>query len=481
MLTQVDFDTTNLLPKNFDEDETTFPATKEVIPPKGTNLVSCKWVYTIKTNVDGIIKRFKARLIARGFSQVYREDYLETFAPTVKMDTLRLFLAIVTAENLKYYQFDIKNTFTESHLKEKIYLVTPPRVPVKRGYTLHTLQSLYSLNVSLLVYVDDIITAAKSQHQINQFFQQLSRRFNAKNLREIGKILSTRVTHDKKNRSIEIDQEQYLTIVLNRFGITARKHKTKKIPTADYESLQPATDDDTHINVKEYQQGIKSILFAMIFTRPDIAFVIGKLSQFISNPVEHHGHTLKNLMWYLRSTIKLRLQYNPGRVYKHFVIYSDADWANDKHNHKSISRSIMMFYNRPISWSSKKQKSVTTSSCKSEYMALSTCTKQGQWVAQIFQDLKRPNYIKENANLVQMLGDNQEAIALTKNPHLHKRSKHINICYHYIRNLGEKGRLHIDFVPTTEMIANGFTKPLQQVAFERFKNQIGLSDRPLSN
>ncbi|RFU24803.1 hypothetical protein B7463_g11531, partial [Scytalidium lignicola] len=346
---------------------------EEVISLKGANLVLCKWVYAVKTNVDGTIERFKACLVARGFSQVHGEDYLKTFALTVRMDTLRLFLAIVVAENLECYQYDIKNAFTESHLKEKIYLAAPPGVPVKRGYALYALRSLYGL----------------------------------------------------------------------KFSITTGKHKTKKIPAADYESLRPATDDDTRINVREYQQGIGSILFTMIFTRPDIAFVIGKLSQFISDPVKHHGHALKNLMRYLRSTIKLRLRYSPGGVYKHFVVYSDADWANDKHDRKSISGNIVMFYNGPISWSSKKQ--------------------------------------KENANLVQMLGDNQGAIALTKNLHLHERSKHIDICYHYIRDLGEKGRLRVDFVPTTEMIADGFTKPLQRVAFERFKNQIGLSDRPLSN
>jgi Reverse transcriptase (RNA-dependent DNA polymerase)/gag-polypeptide of LTR copia-type len=483
---------------------------KEVVPPKDVNLVSTKWVYLIKTKVDGTIERFKARLVARGFSQVHGQDYTETFAPTVRMDTLRLFLAAVAAEDLECAQFDIKNAFTESDLKEKIYLTAPKGVEVKKGCVLQVLRSLYGLKqaardwnllikrellnwgfvqsladpcmfrheergIKLLVYVDDIVAAARKQDQIDWFYKQLSGRFNTKHLGEIGKILGVRVTRDRANRTIYIDQEQYLRAVLDRFGITQKTHKDKKIPAADYESFRPATKDDTRINITEYQQGIGSLMFAMVLTRPDIAFTLGKLSQYMSDPAEHHGHALKNLMRYLNSTITQKLCYSPGGAYKHFVVYSDADWASDKVDRKSISGSVVMFYGGPISWSSKKQRSVATSSCESEYMALSTCTKQGQWVAQIFRDLGLAKYIGKDPNCVDMLGDNQGSLALVKNPRLHERSKHIDICYHFIRDLEEQGKLSVTYIPTADMIADGMTKPLQRVAFERFKNQMGMT------
>ena len=107
--------------------------------------MSCKWVYTVKTLPSGEIERLKARLVARGFSQVYGIDYSETFAPTVRMDTLRLVLVMAAIEDYEYYHFDIKNAFIESHLKEKIYLTPPPGVPVKPGYVLQALRSLYGL------------------------------------------------------------------------------------------------------------------------------------------------------------------------------------------------------------------------------------------------------------------------------------------------------------------------------------------------
>src|SRR5436190_16811821 len=197
--------------------------------PKGTNLVSTKWVFTVKLQVDGTVEWFKARLVARGFSQVYREDYTETFAPTVQMDTLQIFLAIVAAEDLECCQYDIKNAFTESKLQEKIYLSKPDGVPVHSGYALWTLWSLYGLKQSvrdwnllakkflisigfqqsladpclyvhakrgimLLLYIDDIAAASKHSPELDWFYSQLSARFNAKDLGEIQKILGVRVT-----------------------------------------------------------------------------------------------------------------------------------------------------------------------------------------------------------------------------------------------------------------------------------------------
>ena len=194
----------------------------------------------------------------------------------------------------------------------------------------------------------------------------------------------------------------------------------------------------------------------------------------MSDPSKHHGHAAKNLLRYLKSTVKQRLRFGPGGAQNCFVVYSDADWASDKVDRKSVSGSVVMFGNGPISWSSKKQKSVSTSSCESEYIALASCTKQGQWIAQIFRDLGRTRYIGSNAELVQMRGDNQGAIALTKNPHLHERSKHIDICYHYVRDLAQKCKLEVSFIPTDDMVADGMTKPLQRVKFERFKSLMGM-------
>jgi hypothetical protein len=143
-------------------------------------------------------------------------------------------------------------------------------------------------------------------------------------------------------------------------------------------------------------------------------------------------------------------------------------------NRKSIAVSVAICHRGPISWSSKEQKPVLMSSCESEYVALSVCTMQGQWFAQLLQDMRRNKYIGRDTNMVHMLGDNIGAIALTKNPHLNEWSKHIDICYHFVRDLARNGCLQVSYVPTADMVADGMTKPLQRVAFERFKTQFGI-------
>lgn len=484
---------------------------KVVVPPKGTNIVSSKWVFTVKTTQAGGVERFKARLVARGFSQVHGEDYHETFAPTVRMDTLRLFFALAAAEDLECRQYDIKNAFTESHLKEKIYMAAPEGFGVKRGQVLEILRSLYGLkqaardwnlllkkellgwgfkqsladpcmfihsenSVKVLVYVDDIVGIAKSKEELAWFYERLSMRFNAKDLGDIHKILGIRVLRNRERRLITIDQEQYLRAALDKFGFGKSTYKNKSCPSSNYDDYTPATDKDTRINVSEYQQAIGTLMYAMILTRPDIAFAIGKLSQFMSDPCERHGHALKKLMRYLNSTITQKIRYGAGNGFQYVTVYSDADWASDKTDRKSVSGFTVMFQGGPISWGSKKQRSVATSSCESEYMALAMCSKQGQWIAQILRDLGRDIYISKNGRAVQMLGDNQGALALVENPHLHERSKHIDISYHFIRDLQEKGKLTVAYVPTDQMVADGLTKPLQRPGFVRFKELLGVID-----
>jgi hypothetical protein len=196
----------------------------------------------------------------------------------------------------------------------------------------------------------------------------------------------------------------------------------------------------------------------------------------MAKPAIHHGHALKNLMRYVRSTIKQKIRFGPGGAHENkFGIYTDADWASDKSDRKSISGGIGMFYGGPYCWASRKQKSVATSSAESEYVSQSMYAKQGQWTAQVFRDLGMKECIGKD-NIVTMYGDNQGAIALTKNPHLHERSKHIDICYHFIRDLVEKEKLKIIYIPTEDMIADGLTKPLQRIAFTRFKQQMGIVD-----
>ena len=252
----------------------------------------------------------------------------------------------------------------------------------------------------------------------------------------------------------------------------------------DYEKLRPRQSYEERHDVNEYQQVVGSLMYAMVHTRPDLAFALGKLSQYMQDPSESHWTYLKALLRYVRSSVGLQLRFGPrtnstessyDRTKSKLTVYTDADWAGQKSDRKSTSGGVAMLYSGPIYWISKVQRSVATSSTESEYIAQSTNAKASQWLAQILQDMKCPELI---GKIVRMLADNQGAIALAKNPHLHDRSRHIDIKYHHVRNLVESRKLKIKYIPTAEMTADGFTKPLDRTKFDMFKDHLGMDTRP---
>ncbi|KAI0992126.1 hypothetical protein K3495_g16060, partial [Podosphaera aphanis] len=336
------------------------------------------------------------------------------------MDTLRVFLAIVAAENLECRQYDIKNAFTEATLRERIYLSPPAGVPVKDGYSLRVLRSLYGLKqaardwnivysdfllelgfirsladpclfthtrgIVLLVYVDDVAAASKHNSDLHWFYNQLKERFNTKDLGEISKILGMRVTRKRETRELFLDQEQYLEKALLRMDLPLNSSSTGRprlIPMSGrYDKLEQARPNEIRTNRTEYQQKVGSLMFAAVCSRPDIAFHIGRLSQQLQDPVERHDSGIKELGRYLRTTIGQKIRFGPPHDTKkrhpgthpdsYLKLYSDADWANME-GRKSISGYVALLYGGPVSWGSKKQRSVSTSSTESEYIGMATC------------------------------------------------------------------------------------------------------------
>lgn len=261
---------------------------EEVAPPK-TNHIGTKWVFSIKYRPDGTFDRLKARLVARGFSQKFGIDYNETFAPTVQIATLRAFLSIVAAEDLECWQFDMKNAFTESKMKETVYLKPPYGISVTKGSSLRVMRSLYGLKQS----ARDWNLLLRSEMLKWGFVQSLAD--PSKSLGEIEKILGMRITRDISSRTIFVDQEQYFDKILRKFGFPKPTYKAQKIPLDGYDTLRPASDKDERVDQREYSTIIGSVMFAMVYTRPDIAFALGRLSQFMKDPAVYHMAALKKV------------------------------------------------------------------------------------------------------------------------------------------------------------------------------------------
>jgi hypothetical protein len=245
-------------------------------------------------------------------------------------------------------------------------------VNIKDGYTLRVLRSLYGLKQSardwnhlcrdylltvrfkqsladlclftyqerqirLLVYVDDILCATEKIKDSDWVHSKLSQRFTTKNLGQATKLLGIRITCNRKTREVFLDQEQYLLGGLKRFGMEAAKYRKRGTLMRDYDNLIPTQPEEERHDANEYQQVVRSLMYAMVYTRPDIAFALGKLSQHMQNPSEKNWTYLKALMRYVRSSLCLRLGFGRGTNLD-LTVYTDADWAGQKSDRKSKER-----------------------------------------------------------------------------------------------------------------------------------------------
>ena len=211
-------------------------------------------------------------------------------------------------------------------------------------------------------------------------------------------------------------------------------------------------------------------LYHNLCTRPDISAAVGTMSQFMSNPIQSHWFGVKRILRYLRGTSSYGLIYN-GCDDNELVGFSDADWAGDLNTRRSTSGFIFKLGSSVITWSSKRQDTVAKSSTEAEYVSLSSAAQELIWLHRLFKDVgvnvPSPTTIYE---------DNQGAIDLSRNPKHHNRTKHIDVCHHFVRERVATGEICVDYCPTGEMIADIMTKGLGTVKFRRFRDQLGVVD-----
>jgi len=213
---------------------------------------------------------------------------------------------------------------------------------------------------------------------------------------------------------------------------------------------------------------VGSLIYLMTCTRPDLSWIVSKLSQHLSNPNEQHWSTVKHVMRYLKGTIDFELCYKKSEENLKLVAYSDADWASDLNDRRSTTGyCFSLTQNGPlISWKSKKQSTVALSTCEAEYMALAAATQESMYLVQLLNGMESGCLFEP----VQIFEDNQGAIALSKNPVCRQRCKHVDIKYHFIRSALSDGKVTIEYCPTEEMVADVMTKPATKFKLEKFKS-----------
>ncbi|CAL9017645.1 unnamed protein product [Prunus brigantina] len=416
--------------------------TWDLVPlPRGKKAVGCRWVFTLKHKADGSIDRYKARLVAKGYTQTYGVDYLETFAPVAKLNT-------------------------------EIYMDLPPGIPVtsKEGVVCKLRKSLYGLKQSprawfgrfaasmkkfgyvqsnsdhtlflkrhkgkltaLIIYVDDMIVTGDDQAEIQNLQKYLASEFEMKSL-ETGML---------DCKPIDTPSEQ--------------NHKLGFYPD------QVPTD-------KERYQRLVGKLIYLSHTRPDIAYAVSVVSQFMHSPSEDHMGAVMRILRYLKVT--------PGKglmfcKYGHTDVegYTDADWAGSVTDRRSTSGYFTFVGGNLVTWRSKKQKVVSRSSAEAEYRGMAQGVCELLWLRRLLRDLgfgpQKP---------MDLYCDNKAAIAIAHNPVQHDRTKHVEVDRHFVKEKLDAEIISFPFISSEYQLADVLTKAVSTTVFLNSLDKLGMRD-----
>jgi transposase InsO family protein len=476
--------------------------------PAGKNVVGCKWVFRLKRKADGSVDKYKARLVARGFTQVYGVDYYDTYSPVARLASFRLILALAARYNWEIAAFDFNSAYLNGKLDadEEIYMEEPPGYESEEDAVMRLLKALYGLKQAgrkwykalaevladlgfrvcsadpgvfvarimghiliLAVHVDDCAMTGSSARLIATYRGKLNDRYALTDLGPVSWLLGIQVTRDRTARTISLSQEAYIGSIIARFGLTdAKSQSTPMIPTASYSSKDsPASATDAaRMRKVPYREAIGSLMYAAVATRPDIAFAVSTLSQFLENPGEAHWQAVKRIFRYLAGTRGVALTYGGER--HELVGYTDADGASQEHR-RAISGYAFIIDGGAVSWSSKKQELVTLSTAEAEYVAATHAAKECIWLRRLTGDILPPT-----AEPMTLHCDNQAAIKLAQDDNYHARTKHIDIRYNFIRDVVKRGHIELQYCPTDDMTADILTKALPRWKVSQHALGLGL-------
>jgi transposase InsO family protein len=480
-----------------------------VEPVAGRRPIGCRWVFAKKFDESGKLTKYKARLVAQGFSQIPGIDYTDNYAPVARLDAVRTCIALSAIKKWTMRQLDIKGAYLNGVLEEELYMHQPDGFNDGSGRICKLKLALYGLKQAgrvwnkklhdtlskldftrtdadpcvytkiingfstvLTVWVDDLIICGDAPQEIDATVKSLKNMFEIKDLGEPKLLLGIQIIRDDKTGTITLSQKNYIDTILNRFGYSKLNPVSTPLdPHINLKKRDPSLTPDPQ-TVKDFQTKLGSLMYAALGTMPQLAYSVQKLSQFATNPAPEHITALKRVFRYLVSAKERNLGLTYGgkhQIPTEIVGYSDADWGADTDDRKSISGFVFMLGGAAISWSSKKQASPAVSSCEAEYMAASYATRHAIWLRRLLRDLKIP--ISRPTTL---FIDNQAALALTQDVMFSQRTKHIDIHYHFTRHHVFNGNIYTAHCPTNAMLADIMTKPLPKPQHEELSERMGV-------
>ena len=455
---------------------------------------------------------FEARLVARGFTQVHHGlDYDETYAPVTRLETIRLLFAMAVEKDWEIRQIDVKTAYLYGDLDEEIYMEPPPGYEVPEGHVLRLGKALYGLKqagrqwyrklksvmgkfglkqitndphtfighkivsgvrrtTAIPIYVDDLFPIG-DKVLTDDFETWIPKYFDVTLTGDASYFLGIRVTRsrDADEPYLCLDQAKFATTVLERFEVTRNTRVATPLP--QNEDLVPNTDpkEDADANtVRNYQRVIGSLMYLMLGTRPDLAYSVGKLARFSSNPSPRHVEIIDRVLSYLKTHRTHDIMYvKNGSIEPEG--YVDADFAGDTSDRKSTAGYAFMLGGSAFSWSSKRESSVATSTMEAEYIALFLGAQQAAWIWQFYNQIGFPL-----ESPITIYSDSQAAIAVAKAEQTHQRTKYLDVDLHSIRERINEGQIVVHYVPSRDNPADIFTKSLSRDLFHEHAKYLGV-------
>ncbi|KAK9069971.1 hypothetical protein SSX86_010369 [Deinandra increscens subsp. villosa] len=442
--------------------------------PKDRKPIGCKWIYKIKYKSSGEIERYKARLVAKGYKW-------------------------------PLFQLDINNVFLYGNLNEDVYMALP------QGYYSHNetkvcklnrslyglkqaprmwyenlIEVLYSLDfvqskcdhslfimssetvfVVLLVYVDDIVITGNNVTIIEKVKKALNSKFKIKDLGSLKYFLGIEVI--SRNNGLCLSQRKYCLELLAEYGLTGSKPVTCPLEQNYTLTTLCAKNNNVLQNISGYQKLIGKLIY-LSHTRPDIAYSVHFLSQFMHQPTNGHLQIALRLLRYLKKSPGMGILFTPGSV-NDVKVYTDADWAKCLQTRKSVTGYCVFLGNTLISWKSKKQSTISRSTAESEYRAMCAGTCEIMWLINLLSELN----IKVDLP-VPLMCDNTAAISISSNPVFHDKTKHFELDLYFLRDQIVKGCIKPVSVPSEAQLADLFTKGLLVQQHELFCNKLNMFD-----
>ncbi|KAG4043721.1 hypothetical protein PC123_g20813 [Phytophthora cactorum] len=480
--------------------------------PKGKKILTSKWVYVRKRNRRGEVIRHRAPITIKGCQQEYGVKFWNTYAPVVSFEAVKLVLLLALHCGLLCEHIDFVMAFLNGPIGEdvEIYMEMPEYFNDGTGRVCKLLRSLYGLKeapliwykmldehlracefnrskidngvywcvangspIFLTVYVDDLVIAAIAEN-ITLVVSELAHKFKLQDLGSVNLLLGMEITYIP-GQAMWLSQRGYIEKILKRFQID--QCRAVATPQALGELALSATSDQESVNDSSlpYREIVGCLQYLVQCSRPELANAVRTLVKYLNKYTQANFTMAKRVLRYLRGTVDY------GIVWKkmespdlHFTAYVDADLGNEKDDRRSITGFVLQLNRFTFAYKSRKQRIVTDDTCCAEFVAASECSTMIMWTHNLCKELG----LKRHRPTV-LYQDNQAAIVVLTEIKGNYKTKSVDLKYHKVRDFHKCGEFDVRYCPSTDMLADIFTKPLGPTLFKKFRQLLNVMPLPM--